>query len=162
LEFRVTRVKSAKKANRKVPTAGVHSVEVANSVEAADLSLPDSALRKTGVRVMEEMPWGTHICVFYDTKEDLLETCASYFEAGLLDNEFCVWAVSHPATEQTAQAWLRRSVPGFDRFLANGQIEILRGPEWYLKGEEFDLQRITGGWSSKLAAALARGYAGMR
>jgi hypothetical protein len=67
-----------------------------------------------------------------------------------------------PGTEQNAKAWLHRSIPGFDRYLANGQIEILRGPEWYLKGEEFDLQRITGGWSSKLRTALAKGYSGMR
>jgi hypothetical protein len=105
---------------------------------------------------MGQMPWGTHICVFYDTKEDLLETCAAYFEAGLQSNEFRVWAVSHPATEQNAKAWLRRCISGFDRYLANGQIEILRGPEWYLKGEEFDLQRITGGWRLKLIAALTR------
>ena len=46
----------------------------------------------------------------------------SYFEAGLLSNEFCIWAVSHPATEQNGKAWLRRSIPGFDRYLAAGQI----------------------------------------
>jgi DNA-binding CsgD family transcriptional regulator len=130
--------------------------------EAVNSSSRGSTLRKTGIRVMGEMPWGTHICVFYDTPEDLLETCAAYFEAGLQRNEFCVWAVSYPATEENAKAWLRRCVPGLERYLASGQIEILRGPEWYLKGEEFDLQRITGGWRSKLVAALDKGYAGMR
>jgi hypothetical protein len=38
----------------------------------------------------------------------------------------------------------------------------VRGPEWYLKGEEFDMQRITGGWHAKLSGALDKGYAGMR
>ena len=80
----------------------------------------------------------------------------------MLSNEFCIWAVSHPATEQNGKAWLRRSIPGFDRYLAAGQIEIVRGPEWYLKGEEFDMQQITGGWHAKLAGALEKGYAGMR
>jgi hypothetical protein len=68
------------------------------------------------------------------SKEDLLDTCASSFEAGLLNNGFCIWAVSHPATEQTARALLRRSIPGFDRYLAAGQIEIVRGPEWLSQG----------------------------
>jgi hypothetical protein len=39
---------------------------------------------------------------------------------------------------------------------------LLAGSEWYLKGDEFDLQRITGGWNEKLSAALAIGYDGMR
>jgi Zn-dependent protease len=28
------------------------------------------------------MPWGAHICIFYETKEDLLDTGVTYFEAG--------------------------------------------------------------------------------
>jgi hypothetical protein len=51
---------------------------------------------KIGIRVTGSMPWGTHVCVFYETDEDLLETAVSYFEAGLRSNEFCVWAISDP------------------------------------------------------------------
>ena len=57
-----------------------------------------SGLRKTGIRAIGDMPWGTHICVFYETKSDLLDTNAAYFSAGLSGNEFCVWAVSAPTT----------------------------------------------------------------
>ena len=39
---------------------------------------------------------------------------------------------------------------------------MLAGSDWYLKGDEFDLQRITGGWNEKLSAALAKGYDGLR
>ena len=52
----------------------------------------DPALRETGIRVMGDMPWGTHLCVFFETKEDLLDTAATYFSAGLESNELCVWA----------------------------------------------------------------------
>jgi hypothetical protein len=38
-----------------------------------------AALRKTGIAPLGDMPWGTHACVFYETREDLLETLASYF-----------------------------------------------------------------------------------
>ena len=38
----------------------------------ADLALPeDSNLRRTGIRFLGEIPWGTHVCVFYETREDL-------------------------------------------------------------------------------------------
>ena len=46
--------------------------------------------------------------------------------------------------------------------MSAGQIEILQGYEWYLKGKEFDPKLITAGWSEKLDDALARGYEGMR
>ena len=98
---------------------------------------------------------------FLRTPQDLLDTAACYFEAGLKSTEPCVWAVSDPISQQQAEDALRREIPGFDRRGA-GQIELLAGGEWYLKGDEFDLQRITGGWKEKLSAALARGYDGMR
>jgi hypothetical protein len=52
---------------------------------------------------MGEMPWGTHVCVFYDTKEDLLDTCAAYFEAGLQSNEFCIWGGVAPSQRTESQ-----------------------------------------------------------
>ena len=39
--------------------------------------------RKTGIEVVGEMPWGSHFCLFYETKQDLLETLVSYCKAGL-------------------------------------------------------------------------------
>lgn len=64
----MTDARSVRKNRRKVPTIGKYDGRGVNS------SAVDSALRKTGIRVMGEMPWGTHICVFYDSKEDLLDT----------------------------------------------------------------------------------------
>ena len=44
-------------------------------------------MRKTGVDVVGDMPWGTHFCLFYETKADLLETTVSYCKAGLENQE---------------------------------------------------------------------------
>ena len=139
----------------------VLSAQKPQSAEDATLE-PYPSLRKTGIRLMGDMPWGTHICVFYQSKKDLLETAASYFEAGLKNNEFCVWAISDPIAEADAKDALRLAVPDLDRHLAAGQVELLQGTEWYLKDDQFDLKRITGGWSEKLHGALAKGYDGMR
>jgi hypothetical protein len=70
----------------------------------------------------------------------------------LKSNEFCVWAVSDPISLQQAEQALRRTIPGFDRYRAAEQIELLAGTDWYLSGDEFDLQRITGGWDTKLSS----------
>lgn len=129
---------------------------------SAEQSVADRHLRDTGIRVVGDMPWGAHICIFYETKEDLLDTTTAYFAAGLKSNEFCVWAISDPITEADAKEALDRAVPDLDRHLAAGHIEMLQGTEWYLKDGQVDLKRITGGWSDKLQGALARGYEGMR
>jgi DNA-binding CsgD family transcriptional regulator len=141
---------------------GKIAVDPRSKAHVAGPHTPDSAPRNTGIRVLGDMSWGTHICIFYETKEDLLDTNASYFKAGLESNEFCVWAIADPVTEENAKNSLRREVADFDRRLAAGQIEVLPGHEWYLKGDQFDLKRITGGWSDKLRGALSKGYEGMR
>lgn len=122
----------------------------------------ESALRQTGLPLQNAMPWGSHLCLFYETKDDLLDTLAAYFCAGFENHEFGVWAVSEPITEAEAANYLRRTIPDFNARLSAGQIEILPGHEWYLKGNQFDLKRITRGWNEKLSGALAKGYDGMR
>lgn len=68
-----------------------------------------------------------------------------------------MWAVSDPISQAQAEETLRRSIPDFDLHRAASQIELLSGTEWYLDGQNFDVQRITGGWNEKLKAALAPG-----
>jgi DNA-binding CsgD family transcriptional regulator len=116
----------------------------------------------TDIKYLRDVSRGTHVCVFYETKEDLLGTVVPYFKAGLEGNEFCLWAISEPLTEDDALNALRQSVPGFDRLLAKRSIEIISAREWYLAGDRFDLQRIIGGWNEKLRDALANGYDAMR
>jgi hypothetical protein len=57
---------------------------------------------------------------------------------------------------------MRRTVPGFDRYLNNHSMEIIPGRELYLTRQEFDQKRVMRKWEQKLAYALAYGYAGLR
>ena len=54
------------------------------------------------------MPWGRHVGLFYETKQDLLEICRPFLQAGLESNEGCVWVIAAPLTEQEAWAALRK------------------------------------------------------
>jgi C4-dicarboxylate-specific signal transduction histidine kinase len=119
-------------------------------------------MRRTGVDVVGDMPWGTHFCLFYDTKADLLEIVVSYCKAGLQSEEFCLWVVAPPLTEADAKRALKRAVPDFDKYLSDGSIEIVAAHDWYLQDGKFDLGRVIAGWNEKLARASARGYAGVR
>ena len=119
-------------------------------------------LRRTGLAPVGDRPWGTHICLFYETPQDLYDVHADYFGVGLASGEFCIWALSDPINRENAIEALRKSVPDFDKYLRDGQIEFIPGYQWYLRGDDFDPQRITGGWHAKLDEALTRGFEGMR
>ena len=86
----------------------------------------------------------------------------SYFKAGLEENEFCVWVVSEPLSEQEVLDGLRQAVPDFDHYLSKRSIEVFDGRAWYLKGGAFDSKRVLTAWDEKIDRALDRGYAGLR
>ena len=121
-----------------------------------------TGLRNTGVDVIGDMPWGTHFCLFYDTKVDLLETAVPYCRAGLQSEEFCLWVVAPPVTKEDALQALQQAVPDFARYLLGNSIEIVAARDWYLQDGTFDLKRVIAGWNEKLERASAEGYAGVR
>src|SRR4030042_2264574 len=96
----------------------------------------NKALTKTGVDIIGEVPWGTHLCLFYETRQDLFEILVPYFKAGLENNEFCIWIVSEPLNVGEAIEAMRRAIPKFNQYLEKGQIEVLPPAVWYLKEEK--------------------------
>ncbi|MEA3065241.1 MAG: hypothetical protein QOJ27_1687, partial [Sphingomonadales bacterium] len=121
-----------------------------------------TATRATGIEPLGEMPWGSHLCLFYETKQDALDTLIPYFKAGLRSRERCVWAVSEPICEEDATSALIEAIPDAAQRLADGAIEIIPGHEWYMEGGHSGMRRIIRGWEEKLAGALAAGYEGLR
>jgi C4-dicarboxylate-specific signal transduction histidine kinase len=122
----------------------------------------DPQLRKTGIGVVGDVPWGSHFFMFYETKEDLLDTLVPYFKAGLESGELCLWVVSEPLTEEEARNALRQAVPEFEHYLADRSIEIVGGRRFYFSGNDPDLQRVIRTWAAKTDYAVTRGYAGLR
>src|SRR5260221_1672528 len=118
-------------------------------------------LRKTGIPFVGDSPWGTHFCHFFETKQDLLDTLVPFFKAGLEARELCLWIVAEPLTGGEARSALRGIVPGLDRFLANGMIEIHAASEGYLRTRAIDLEALIDAWDRKLAQALHKGFAGL-
>ena len=121
-------------------------------------------LRKTGMSIIGDVPWGTHFCHFYETKQDLLDTLVPYFKAGLESKEFCLWVVSNSEliTAEEAKRALEQAVPDLDRHLSEGNIEILDGHDWYFEKNVINLERVASAWDAKVKRALARGYDGLR
>jgi len=127
-----------------------------------DIQFGKRKMRKSGIDIVGNIPWGTHLCQFYETGRDLTDILVPYFKAGLKNNEFCLWVTSSPLSKAEAEKALKKAIPGFDRYVKKGQIEIIPHTQWYLKDDGFKLKRVLKGWTDKLEQALAQGYDGMR
>lgn len=122
----------------------------------------DTALRQTGIGGVGDVPWGTHFCHFYLTRQDLVDVLVPYFRAGLESNECCVWVLSEPLGQHGVWETLSDAVPDFDRHRARGSIELLDARTWYSQDAVMDADRLTTAWDAKLEQALACGYSGLR
>lgn len=108
------------------------------------------------------MPWGTHLCQFYDNGDDLRDMLVPYFAAGLENSEGCLWVASPPFGVDDAAAALRAAVPDLDRRMKHRQVEIVDYRDWYLPGGRFDADHVLAGWIAKKEMALNCGYDGLR
>jgi signal transduction histidine kinase len=120
-------------------------------------------MQNFGIDVLGDLAaWGSHFCVFYETKEDLFDVLSSYYRAGLQRKEYCLWIVTEPLTIEEAKQALKNAVPDLDRHLADSSLEILPGRDWYLQDGMFEDKRVRTRWDEKLVRVSAKGYAGMR
>jgi len=126
------------------------------------LSRRQQSGRKTGIDILGDVTWGTHLCLFYETEKDLIDILVPYLKAGLENNEFCMWVTSEPLSEKKARDVLSTAIADFDRYLEKGQIQIIPDSEWYLKDGTFNLNRVLNGWIDKLSQALSDGFDGIR
>ena len=120
------------------------------------------ANRKTGIGLIGEVPWGTHLCQFYQTREDLIDILVPYFKAGLENNEFCMWVTSEPLNVEDAQRALKKAVRNLDDYTGKGQMEILDYKDWYTKSGSFDADKVLQSWVEKEKQAIERGFDGIR
>lgn len=85
----------------------------------------------SGIPGIGKVPWGTHLCHFYRTREDLIESIVPFFIAGLKNNEQCMWGTAAPLYADEARRELARAYPDFSRRDAEGRISIFDHYEWY-------------------------------
>ncbi|MGB8227147.1 MAG: MEDS domain-containing protein, partial [Sedimentisphaerales bacterium] len=120
------------------------------------------SVRKTGIDILGDIPWGMHLCQFYQTKEDLVDILVPYFKAGLENNEFCMWITSEPLKAENAKAALNKELKDLDKYVKKGQIEILDYNDWYAKSGQFDSDQVLAGWVEKEKQAIEKGFEGLR
>lgn len=86
----------------------------------------------SGIPGIGKVPWGTHLCHFYRTREDLIESIVPFFIAGLKNNEQCMWGTAAPLYADEARRELARAYPDFSRREAEGRIVVVDHYDWYV------------------------------
>ena len=123
---------------------------------------PLAAARPGALPHLSQIHWGTHVCYFYDKKEELLELLAPFFREGLERNERCVWVVSEPLSIDEARDALDRAVDGVGERILSGQLELINAADWYTQAGGLDTGRALAGWTRKEQEALRGGFDGLR
>jgi anti-sigma regulatory factor (Ser/Thr protein kinase) len=116
----------------------------------------------TGIPTIGALSWGSHVCQFYEGRDDLTAYLVPYFKLGLEHDEYCLWVTSDPLTVEDAQTLLRAAVPDVDSRVKRGQIEFVDYRAWYVDGDRLDADRALAGWADRERRALKQGYAGAR
>ncbi|HYR23715.1 MAG TPA: MEDS domain-containing protein [Chthoniobacterales bacterium] len=121
-------------------------------------------LRKTGLPAVGDVPWGSHFCIFYETRRDFRDILVPYFKAGLENNEVCISYVgSHEfLTLNDARSALRKKLPGFDRLVKEGRIELVARQKLFRENGRVDTAAALTWYQRKLDRALKRGFSGLR
>lgn len=119
-------------------------------------------MRSSGLPTVNLLPSGTHIVHFYRHTRQLVETHASFCQAGLKANEFCVWIMTPPLLKAVAELELAILSVDVRQCLANGQLEFVPYAGWYLDEGVFSQQRSVERSQTFMAEAKARGFTGIR
>lgn len=105
-------------------------------------------------------PWGTHFCQFYGSRQDVLDLSLPYLRAGLEGGEQCIWRTHELSVEEALQA-LDREFGDVEKWLASRRLIVISSAGWY--GPVLaDPEQALAGLEPRLAAARARGHAGIR
>jgi hypothetical protein len=119
-------------------------------------------LRNSGLDIIGDVPWGTHFCQLYQTKEDLNDILVPYFKAGLENNEFCMWVTPQFMEGEEVKEALRKAVPDVVAYLEKGQIEIIPHTLGDANKCSLDPERNLNHLIEIVNQALASGYDGLR
>ena len=119
-------------------------------------------LTECGLPGIRQIPYGVHMCHFYEGREDLAAMLVPYFAAGLRANERCMWIAADPLPAAQAVVALREAYPGTDAALQRGAIAIRDFSEWYVEAGDLKGTDVVELWLAEERRALADGYSGLR
>ncbi len=120
------------------------------------------SLRNSGIEMIGDIPWGTHIASLYSSGRDFCKVVAPYIKSGLINNELCIWIYSQTINHEEAKEIIRTSVESVDTYLKNGRLILLPYTQWYVLEGSFNDLRVNRQWLELLEYARDNGFDGLR
>jgi len=121
-----------------------------------------SNLTDCGLPGIRDIPYGVHMCHFYERREDLAAALVPFFLAGLRSHERCIWITAQPLSAADAKRALREAGFDADAAIADGALTILDFSDWYAEKENLKGNQVVDLWLAEEQRALAAGYRGLR
>ena len=119
-------------------------------------------MRKTGLDIIGEVPWGFHFAVSYKNISRIGDILVPYFRAGLENKELCVMITSDVFTGEDFEKLARKKIRNFDKYRKTRQMEVVPFSEWYLQNGKFSKDRIAANAESRLKALKGSSLEGLR
>jgi hypothetical protein len=123
--------------------------------------MKNSHISSFGIPGLGAAPYGLHMCHFFPTRQELIDGLVPYFEAGVDNNEQCIWVTSSPLPAEDALVEISKSEK-LMRAVTSGQLRVFDAAEWYGELKTFDAERVIQLWLEKEQSALADGFQGLR
>jgi hypothetical protein len=120
-----------------------------------------SHISSFGIPGLGAAPYGLHMCHFFPTRQELIDGLVPYLEAGIDNNERCIWITSSPLPAQDALIEVSKSEK-LMRAVASGQLRVFDAVEWYREPEAFDAEQAIEHMLQEEQSALADGFQGLR
>jgi PAS domain S-box-containing protein len=117
---------------------------------------------QSGIPAAPHLQWGSHLAHVFSTGAELRDLLVPYFQAGLENNERCLWVTGSVFRADEARSALRAAIPNLDDCERSKHIEIADAEEWYASGEKLRPNEIVAGLLQREQTALAEGYEGLR
>lgn len=130
-------------------------------------------LSKTGCRMNKynnhisysltgQISWGTQLCHYFRSKEELFEILIPFFMTGLKNNELCLWVISPLISMKEAEREMGQAVPEFTKYLERGQMKIVSYDTWDFKDGINSFNTVIHGLKSGLKKCTEGSYKGAR
>ncbi len=119
-------------------------------------------IRESGIDLLGNFTWGAHFAQIYQSKEEYLELIIPYIEAGLRNNELCVWVYASDEDCLYIKEAMTKEIPFLNERLERGQLLLIPFTEFYSERGSFSHLYVLNNWSNMIHHALRNGFDGLR
>ena len=119
-------------------------------------------LTDLGLEGIRDVPYGAHLCRFYEDRRDLAQTLVPYFLAGLSAGERCLWITADPLGREDAEGALAEAGVDCAAQARRGALLIRDHAAWYGEDGVHDHAAIVQAWLDEEQRALRGGFDGLR